>query len=327
MGFDIIGDIAIIKLNVPNVEEIVKKIKEKHKYVKVILLQESKVECPFRIPKYKILWGENRTETIHKEFGLRFKVDVARCYYSPRLENERMRITKQVRENEEILVMFSGVNPYPIFIAKFSNPKLVYSVEINPFAVKYGLENVKLNKVENKVITILGDVRDACPIIHFLRNGDGVIKTEEWYIKDILESGLKLNRLFIKITDDKNLDLALKIPANEKYIIEEKKNKVIIENDERIEIEKFEKKFDRIVMPLPKEAEYFLDLAINLVKPNGIIHFYCFLFENEIPQKAFEILEKYSKELGFKYEILNVVKCGDIGPRQYRVCVDFKVIK
>ena len=351
MTFDIIGDIAIIKMNTPGDPlELAKKILEKHKHVKTVLLQVSKVDIPFRVPKYKYLLGEKKTETIHKEFGLRFKVDVTKCYYSPRLENERMRIAKQVKENEEVLVMFSGVNPYPIYIAKFAKPKIVYSIEINPFAVKYGLENEKLNKVDDKIKTILGDVRDAVPLLGFLDDKDGVVFTEEWYLKDVLESGLKLNKLVLKITNPDLLDLAFEIPSKEKYllvkkdirltdlgeyiykadgIIKETENSYMIvdKNKNVSEVKKFEKKFDRIVMPLPKEADTFLDVAIPVIKNNGIIHLYQFLREEEIDKKPKDILDYYSKKLGFKYKILNVVKCGDIAPRTYRVCIDFQVYK
>mgnify|MGYP000335993800 CR=1 FL=1 len=38
----------------------------------------------------------------------------------------------------------------------------IYSVEINPECVKYMKENIKINKVEDKILPILGDVRDVC---------------------------------------------------------------------------------------------------------------------------------------------------------------------
>ncbi len=350
MTFDIIGDIAIIKMNTPGDPlELAKKILEKHKHVKTVLLQISKVDIPFRVPKYKYLLGENKTETIHKEFGLRFKVDVAKCYYSPRLENERMRIAKQVKENEKVLVMFSGVNPYPIYIAKFAKPEIVYSIEINPFAVKYGLENEKLNKVDDKIKTLLGDVRDVVPLLGFLNDRDGVVFTEEWYLKDVLESNLKLNKLVIKVTDVNLLDLSFEINSKEKYLLvkdvdlkdlgeyvykadgiikETGSSYIIVDKNKNVyEIPKYKEKFDRIVMPLPKEADTFLDVAIPAIKDKGIIHLYQFLREEELETKPKEILDNYSKKLRFKYKILNVVKCGDIAPRTYRVCIDFVVYK
>jgi tRNA (guanine37-N1)-methyltransferase len=284
---------------------------EKHKFIRTILLQETDVLPPYRIPKYRILYGENKTETINIEYGLKFKVDVSRCYYSPRLSNERYRIAKQVKENEEVLVMFSGVNVYPIYIAKYSKAKIVYSIELNPFAVKYGLENLRINKVNN-VITFLGDVRDISKYIDYLEDRDGIIKNDKEYIRDIIDSGLEINNLYIYEYDE--------IIENIKY----KKLKYIRELEN---LEKFNKKFDRIIMPLPKESHTFLEYAIPLIKNNGIIHLYQFFEEEEIKEKAIYLLEKYSSELNFKYEILNILKVGDIAPGNYRVCIDFKVIK
>ncbi len=312
MSYDIVGDIAIIKKPLKyNEEEYVKRILEKHKFIRTILLQETDVLPPYRIPKYRILYGENKTETINIEYGLKFKVDVSRCYYSPRLSNERYRIAKQVKENEEVLVMFSGVNVYPIYIAKYSKAKIIYSIELNPFAVKYGLENLKINKVNN-VITFLGDVRDISKYIGYLEDRDGIIKNDKEYIRDIIDSGLEINNLYIYEYDE--------IIENIKY----KKLRYIRELEN---LEKFNKKFDRIIMPLPKESHTFLEYAIPLIKNNGIIHLYQFFEEEEIKEKAIYLLEKYSSELNFKYEILNILKVGDIAPGNYRVCIDFKVIK
>ncbi len=84
------------------------------------------------------------------------------------------------------------------------------------------------------------------------------------------------------------------------------------------------KKFDRIIMPLPKSAGDFLDLALKSIKPNGIIHFYDFLKEDEF-QKAKEKIKKACKRAKKKCKILDIVKCGQHAPHVFRICVDFKV--
>ena len=75
-------------------------------------------------------------------------------------------------------------------------------------------------------------------------------------------------------------------------------------------------------MPLPKDAGKFLDLAFSKIKKKGIIHFYYFLREDEIP----EIGIKKIKEQKKKFKLLRVVRCGQIAPRKYRVCFDIKVL-
>jgi len=84
------------------------------------------------------------------------------------------------------------------------------------------------------------------------------------------------------------------------------------------------KKFDKIIMPLPKSAGDFLDLALGSIKPNGIIYFYDFLKEDEF-EKAKEKIRNACKRAKKKCKILRVVKCGQHAPHVFRICVDFKV--
>jgi len=122
-------------------------------------------EGEYRTRKLEIIAGENRKETIHTEFGCRYLLNVEEVYFSERLGNERIRISKQVKEEEKILVMFAGVGPYPILIAsmkKKENKNVeIYSIELNPVGYKYMVENVRINKVNIKCI--LGDVKIETP--------------------------------------------------------------------------------------------------------------------------------------------------------------------
>jgi tRNA (guanine37-N1)-methyltransferase len=60
------------------------------------------------------------------------------------------------------MVLFAGVAPFTIVIAKIARPKIVYSVEINREASKYAEENVRLNKLDNIKI-IQGDIKRVIP--------------------------------------------------------------------------------------------------------------------------------------------------------------------
>lgn len=164
-SFEIIGDVVVIEipdevLHLKN--EIVEAILRKHKHVKTVLRKIGEVEGTFRVAKYEKIFGE-RTETIVREHGCRFLVDPTKVYYSVRLSGERERIAKLVKEGERILVMFAGVGPYAVVIAKLAKPSEVIGVELNPIAVEYFRENVRLNKVEDIVKVVKGDVRDVVP--------------------------------------------------------------------------------------------------------------------------------------------------------------------
>ena len=107
--------------------------------------------------------GDPDTEVIHKESGCRFKLDPRVTYFSTRESSERERICKQITSPEEVLVMFSGVGPFPICIAKHNQGTRCVAIELNEDAHRYCLENIRLNKLDDRVTAIQGDVRDVCP--------------------------------------------------------------------------------------------------------------------------------------------------------------------
>lgn len=163
-SYDVVGDIAVIKLTKAveaykgQVAEAIMKI---HKNVKTVLAQISPVEGEYRLRKLEYIAGEAKTATIHKEHGCLFSVDLAECYFSPRLSYERLRIAKLVKTGEVIVNMFAGVGCFSIIIAKHSEAKEIYSIDINPIAVKFMRKNVVLNKVDGRVIPIEGDAKEV----------------------------------------------------------------------------------------------------------------------------------------------------------------------
>ena len=166
-SFDIIGDILIFELDkkLEKKEKIIAEAFLKcYKNIKVVAKKTAAISGRYRTRKLKILAGENRKETVHKENNVLIKLDVEKCYFSPRLANERLRIAKLVKPKEHVLVMFSGVGPYCLVIAKNSKAEKIYGIEINPIAHKYALKNVRINKLNN-VFLFKGDVRKVLPKI------------------------------------------------------------------------------------------------------------------------------------------------------------------
>jgi tRNA (guanine37-N1)-methyltransferase len=161
-SYDVIGDIAIIRVpdKLVSLSEIVAEaLMQQHKHVKAVWRQSGPVSGDFRLRKLEWVAGEKKTETVYREHGCLFKVDVKECYFSPRLGFERMRIANLVKEGEVVVNMFAGVGSYSIIIAKHSKAAKIYSIDINPVAVRYMRENILLNKVIDKVVPIEGDAR------------------------------------------------------------------------------------------------------------------------------------------------------------------------
>ncbi len=250
-SYDIVGTIAILEIDEELREKekvIAEALLESNKTIKTVLRKDAAHGTEFRTQKMKFLAGIDTRETIHKESGVSIKLDVENVYFSPRLSTERKRISEQVKKGESILVMFSGCAPYPCVLSKNTEAKEIFGVEINPAGHKYGLENVKLNKIRNVEL---------------------------------------------------------------------------INRDVRVEVPKL-KKFDRILMPLPKEAQDFLDVAFQAAMKGTKIHFYQFLHEDNFSEAEKKAREEAIKH-GFKFKFLDLVKCGQHAPRVYRVCLDFEV--
>ena len=256
-AYDIVGSIAIIEIP----RELVKKQKViantllwLHKQVHTVVKKKGIHAGELRLQKVVVLAGEKTKETIHVESGTRLKVNVEEVYFSARLSTERLRVAKQIKKGERVLVMFSGCAPYPCVFSRNTKAKHIFGIELNKKGHELGLENVRLNKAKN-ITLFQGDVRKVIP-----------------------------------------------------------------------KLMKTEKKFDRVLMPLPRDASQFLDLALNVVKKKGKIHLYDFVAKEDFPQASKEKIKVACKKARKKCRILRAVQCGSYAPGRFRVCVDFTVL-
>ena len=187
-SFDIIGDICILKLAdelLPHSQNIGEAILKANTNLNVVAL-DGGVKGEFRTRDLEMIAGEERTTTTHKEFGLRFEMDVGKVYFSPRLARERKRVADLVIEGETILDMFAGVGPFSIMIAKHSRPREIHAIDINPDAVEYLEKNIKTNKVDY-ISHYLGDARS---VICGIPNADRIIMNLPHSAIDFLGTGL-----------------------------------------------------------------------------------------------------------------------------------------
>jgi tRNA (guanine37-N1)-methyltransferase len=163
-SFDVIGDIAIIELS-PTAEPFESSIAEAlmrvHKNVKTVYSKAGPINASQRLRPLHHVLGANRTETIHKELGSRFKIDISKAYFSPRLSAEHERVAEQVQPSECVVDMFAGVGPFSILIAKRLENVQVHAIDANPEAARLIRENVKMNKVQDRVTVWTGDAREV----------------------------------------------------------------------------------------------------------------------------------------------------------------------
>ncbi len=162
-SFKIIGDIAMVKLG-KNAEKyaelIANKIMEAFPRIKAVW-QDLGREGMLRKPNVRLLAGK-KSETIHKEHSCLFKLDIRKVMFSVGNQYEKLRIANLVRDGEVVVDMFAGIGYFTIPIANHSKAERIYSIEINPEAYTYLLENLKINRIRN-VTPILGDSKYVCP--------------------------------------------------------------------------------------------------------------------------------------------------------------------
>lgn len=166
-GYDIIGNLAIVKFDRGEGKNGKKKFAEKliksHNQLKTVLEKVSKFSGRLRTNKTKFVAGENTKEAIYRENGCEFRFNVDTCYFSPRISSERKEIADMCKKGEKVLVLFGGVAPFAVVIAKNSKVEKVVSVELSRECSKYALENVKRNKLIGRVEIVQGDVKKVLP--------------------------------------------------------------------------------------------------------------------------------------------------------------------
>ncbi|HVX01630.1 MAG TPA: class I SAM-dependent methyltransferase family protein, partial [Nitrososphaera sp.] len=163
-AFDQIGDIVIIKVPdglAAKKQLVAEAILANVKTAKAVFAQASAVKGDYRTRDLEFIAGENRTVTEYREHGCRFRVDVARAYFSPRLSTERQRIASLVQEGETVVNMFAGIGTYSVIIARAVKTSRVYSIDSNPVANDLCIENARLNKVSGRVIPVCADASEA----------------------------------------------------------------------------------------------------------------------------------------------------------------------
>ena len=159
-SFDIVGDIAVLEIPAalqPKRAAIAAAVLQIHPQVKVVAAKTGGTGGPFRIRPVEVIAGPNRTLTICKESGCSFAVDLNAAYYTPRWSAERLRVARQVKEGEKVLVCFAGVGPYAVVIEKHAHPSAIAAIELNPAAVLLMRRNIALNRCK-QIEAMHGDV-------------------------------------------------------------------------------------------------------------------------------------------------------------------------
>ncbi|AKB31193.1 tRNA (Guanine37-N1) -methyltransferase [Methanosarcina siciliae HI350] len=253
-AYELIGDIALLEdpdLNSQKASRIAEALLFTRPNIKTVVKSLTPVIGEFRVREFEVIAGDPGTETVHREYGCRYKVDLSKAYFTPRLSTERSRILSRVKEGDTVVDMFAGVGPYSILLAKSNKPSKVVAIDKNPYAVHYLKENISLNSAKN-------------------------------------------------------------IEA--------------IEGDAREEAKRFAGTADHVIMNLPHNAHEFLDSAVLLTKPGGVIHYYGITPEEDLFESSVELIRKAAEKAGRKIEVLEKRVVRSYAPHQYNICIEARII-
>lgn len=167
--YERLGDIVILDEEDPDrAEEIARAVVDSDIPVRTVVNRTSKIKGELRIRDWEILLGpadvgaENPygspTETVHREYGYEYLIDIDDVYFSPRLATERRRVVEGVQSDEQMFDMFAGVGPFAIPAADRGTE--VVACDLNERAIEYLEENARRNGVDDRITAIHGDVRD-----------------------------------------------------------------------------------------------------------------------------------------------------------------------
>ncbi|WP_313692248.1 class I SAM-dependent methyltransferase [Halorarum halobium] len=158
-SYERLGDVAIVDVDDPEeARRVAEAIMEADFPCETVVNRASKVRGEYRVRDWEVLAGDG-TETVHREYGHEFLLDIAEVYFSPRLATERHRVIEQVAAGEHAVDMFAGVGPFAVPMA--ARGADVVACDVNPRAIEYLRENARRNGVSEQVTAIEGDVREA----------------------------------------------------------------------------------------------------------------------------------------------------------------------
>ncbi len=163
-GFQRIGNIAI--LNLPrelrsHARDIGRIVLRNFPHIKTVCMRTGPVSGEMREPGIRVIAGQKNTVTVHRENRCIYKIDVAKLMFSKGNLSERGRLPGLVRDGETVVDMFSGIGYFSIPMARFARPARIFAIDKNPVAIEYLKENLRLNRIEDRVTPVFGDCREV----------------------------------------------------------------------------------------------------------------------------------------------------------------------
>ncbi len=157
-GYEVLGNIAIIEAEPRLARKVAHAVMGINSNVKTVLRKSGAVSGRYRVRRYAYVAGKRNYVAEYRENGAVLRFDVRKTFFSGKLSYERGRIAGLSKGRENVMVMFAGVGPFAIELAKRNGSADVIAIELNRQAYRAMLENIELNKAGN-VTAVCGDVK------------------------------------------------------------------------------------------------------------------------------------------------------------------------
>ncbi len=155
----VIGSVILVDVGEsPRPEEVGESLLAMHGVADTVLAREG-IGGQHREPEVRVIAGEDDTETVHREHGTVYALDLAEVMFSPGNKTERSQMADRVKEGERVLDMFAGIGYFTLPMARAGAS--VTAIERNPASFSYLMENVMRNGVQDSVETYRADCRDV----------------------------------------------------------------------------------------------------------------------------------------------------------------------
>jgi tRNA wybutosine-synthesizing protein 2 len=160
-----VGDVLILVLHqeLYPLEKQIAKVYAEVLSCKSVLKEISGISGQLRKPNVELLYGDERTVTMHKENGVTYKLDPSKIMFSSGNMDERIRMGNIVKPGEIIVDLFAGIGYFSLPMAVHGSPKKIFSCELNPIAYSFLKENIIINKVKDVITPLVGDNRNVAP--------------------------------------------------------------------------------------------------------------------------------------------------------------------
>lgn len=154
-----IGDIVVVQGDLPErATEIGEALLDLHGDCEVVLHLDD-IEGGSRRPTVSHVAGPPRTETVHREHGVRYALDLQEVMFSPGNQHERNRMGAVISPPERVVDLCAGIGYFSLPMA--AGGAQVVAIERNPASYRWLSRNITANDLDDRITPICDDCRGS----------------------------------------------------------------------------------------------------------------------------------------------------------------------